>query len=117
MKLPANIKLFLGFLGASLLGFITLFFRNEPFVLPQDAIPPTCYIGLIELSIPFILWDKALQYTKSISKIATIPLISPFFALLWANSILNEHINPLSIIGLLFIVGGIFMQQKNQKQP
>ncbi len=117
VKLPANIKLFLGFLGASLLGFITLFFRNEPFVLPQDAIPPTCYIGLIELSIPFILWDRALQYTKSISKIATIPLISPFFALLWANSILNEHINPLSIIGLLFIVGGIFMQQKNQKQP
>ena len=40
VKLPANIKLFLGFLGASLLGFITLFFRNEPFVLPQDAIPP-----------------------------------------------------------------------------
>lgn len=113
--LPGNIKLFLGFLGAGLLGICTLLFQKETFILPEAAILPTCYIGLFELSIPFLLWDKAIYYTKSMSKIATIPLISPFFALLWANCILGEQIKFINIIGLIFIVCGIFMQQKNKE--
>lgn len=113
--LPANIKLFLGFFGAGLLGVLTLIIQGESLVLPQSSLLPTCYIGLFELSIPFLLWDKAIYYTKSMSKIATIPLISPFFALLWANCILDEQIKFINIIGLIFIVCGIFMQQKNKK--
>lgn len=112
--LPSNIKLFLGFLGAGLLGLSTLLLQQETLLLPQSALMPTCYIGLFELSIPFLLWDKAILYTKSISKIATIPLISPFLALLWAQCILGEQIQFINIIGLLFIVFGIFMQQKTK---
>lgn len=113
--LPGTVKLFLVFSGAGLLGLITLIFQNETLLLPKSALLPTCYIGFFELSIPFLLWDKAIFYTKSMSKIATIPLISPFFALLWANCILGEHIKFINIIGLLFIVCGIFMQQKSKK--
>lgn len=112
--LPSNIKLFLGFFGAGLLGLSTLLFQQETLLWPQSALLPTCYIGLFELSIPFLLWDKAILYTKSISKIATIPLISPFLALLWAQCILGEQIQFINIIGLLFIVFGIFMQQKTK---
>lgn len=115
-SLPGTVKLFLGFFGAGLLGLITLILQNETLILPKAALPPTCYIGFFELSIPFLLWDKALSYTKSVSKIATIPLVSPFFALLWANCILGEQIRLINIIGLLFIVCGIFMQQKNKKE-
>lgn len=113
--LPGTVKLFLGFSGAGILGVCTLLFKNETLLLPQSAILPTCYIGLFELSIPFLLWDRAIYYTKSMSKIATIPLISPFFALLWANCILGEQIKFINIIGLICIVFGIFMQQKNKK--
>lgn len=113
--LPGNIKLFLGFSGAGLLGVMTLFFQKETLILPLSALLPTCYIGFFELSIPFLLWDKAIYYTKSMSKIATIPLISPFFALLWAHCILGEQIKFINIIGLIFIVCGIFMQQRNKK--
>lgn len=115
-SLAGTIKLFLGFLGAGILGFITLILQNETLLLPKAALLPTCYIGFFELSIPFLLWDKALSYTKSVSKIATIPLISPFFALLWANCILGEQIRLINIIGLLFIVCGIFMQQKSKNK-
>lgn len=114
-SLPSTIKLFLGFLGAGILGVIALLLQNKTLLLPKSALLPTCYIGLFELSIPFLLWDKAICYTKSISKIATIPLISPFFALLWANLILGEQIKYINIIGLLFIVCGIFMQQHSKK--
>lgn len=113
--LPGTIKLFLGFLGAGILGVITLCLQGETLLLPKSALLPTCYIGLFELSIPFLLWDKAIYYTKNISKIAAIPLISPFFALLWANLILGEQIKYINIIGLLFIVCGIFMQQHSKK--
>ena len=80
---------------------MTLFIQKETLILPQSALLPTFYIGLFELSIPFLLWDKAIYYTKSMSKIATIPLISPFFALLWAHCILGEQIQFINIIGLL----------------
>lgn len=112
--LPSSVKLFLGFLGAGLLGLITLLLQQKSLLLPQSALLPTCYIGLFELSIPFLLWDKAILYTKRISKIATIPLISPFLALLWAHCILDEQIRLINIIGLVCIVCGIFMQQKGK---
>lgn len=114
--LAGTVKLFLGFFGAGISGLAVLILQKETLFLPQSALLPTCYIGFFELSIPFLLWDKALSYTKSVSKIATIPLISPFFALLWANCILGEQIRFINIIGLLFIVCGIFMQQKSKKE-
>lgn len=114
---PAMLKIFLCFFGCALLGFINLAVLKMPLSLPQKALLPTLYIGLFELSIPFIFWYYAMTYTVSVSKIATIPLCSPFLSLLWANMFLNEQIRFSSLIGLSLIIFGTLMQQKTKNNP
>ena len=110
--LPPITKLFFCFFLCSICGFLNAYIIDETIIIPEKAIYPIIYIGLFELSIPFILWFYAMQYTDSIAKIATIPLCSPFLSLLWAYLILNEKIHLINIIGLLIIILGTIMQQK-----
>ncbi len=113
--IPALPKLFLCFFLCSICGFINMLILNQHLIITEKALYPIIYIGLFELSIPFILWYYAMQYTDSIAKIATIPLYSPFLSLLWAYLILEEKIQLINILSLIVIITGTIMQQRIQK--
>ncbi len=53
---------------------------------------------------------KALELTTSNDKISNLVFLSPFFALIFINLILKESIFYTTIIGLFFIIIGIFVQ-------
>ncbi len=113
--LPAITKLFFCFFLCSICGFLNAYILNQDIIIHEKSIYPIIYIGFFELSIPFILWYYAMQYTDSITKIATIPLCSPFLSLFWAYLILGEKIQFINIISLLIIIIGTLMLQKIQK--
>ncbi|MBI5324047.1 MAG: EamA family transporter [Ignavibacteriae bacterium] len=69
------------------------------------------YIGLFEMGITFIIWLKALKYSKYTSNVSNIIYLSPFLSLVFIHFILNEKILFSSFIGLLFIISGIILQQ------
>jgi len=70
------------------------------------------YIGIFEMGLAFVFWLKAMQYTNKVSKISNLIFISPFLSLFFIYFFVGEDILLSTIIGLVFIVIGLFVQVK-----
>lgn len=80
------------------------------------AIIGSVYIGLFEMSITFVIWLKALQFSVNTAKVSNLIYLSPFIALFWIRMFVGENIHWPTIIGLVIIVAGIVMQQLSSKK-
>ncbi len=69
------------------------------------------YIGLFEMGITFVLWMKALQLSKTTAQVSNFIYLVPFISLIVIHLTVGETIYPSTIIGLVFIIGGILLQQ------
>jgi drug/metabolite transporter (DMT)-like permease len=69
------------------------------------------YIGLFEMGITFVLWLKALQLSKTTAQVSNFIYLVPFLSLIVIHLTIGENIYPSTIIGLIFIIGGILLQQ------
>jgi len=77
----------------------------------QNAIYGAIYIGVFEMSITFVIWLKALNYSVNTAKVSNLIYLSPFFALFWINLTVGETIRTSTITGLILIILGIALQQ------
>lgn len=107
---PEIIKLTLNFFFGSLFTGILLFSVSS---LPGKSIflLPAVYVGLTEMAIAFVCWLTALENTVNNARISNLVFISPFLALFIIHLILGEKIYWTTPAGLVFIVGGILIQQ------
>ncbi|WP_456375892.1 DMT family transporter [Thiolapillus sp.] len=84
----------------------------EGFSLPDErGLASALYVGMFEMGLTFLLWLKALQLTRSTVRIANLIYLSPFLSLVLIHFVVGEEILPSSYLGLLFIVGGVLLQQ------
>ena len=74
------------------------------------------YIGLFEMSITFVIWLRALQFSVNTAKVSNLIYLSPFIALFWIRLAVGEHIYPATVAGLAIVVAGIIMQQMTGKE-
>jgi drug/metabolite transporter (DMT)-like permease len=108
---PELLKLGAGFLFSLPITGVAVYFFSD-FKLPEtNGLLAAMYVGFFEMGFTFILWMKALQMLKRNDKLSNLVYISPFFALTWIHFILGEDIYKTTIIGLVFIILGIFVQQ------
>jgi drug/metabolite transporter (DMT)-like permease len=63
------------------------------------------------MCINFILWLMALKLSSTTAKVSNLIYLSPFISLILIHFFVGEVILLSTIIGLLFIVGGIIIQQ------
>lgn len=105
------VKLFWNFVFGFIYILITTLIFSEIKLPEINGILAVTYIGLFEMGITFYLWMKALQLTNSSDKISNFVFLSPFFALFFISIILKEHIYYTTIVGLILIIGGIFIRQ------
>jgi drug/metabolite transporter (DMT)-like permease len=70
------------------------------------------YIGLFEMSVAFVFWLKAMSYAIRTAQISSLIYMSPFLSLLFINWILKEPIYTSTVVGLVVIVLGLFIQKK-----
>ena len=76
----------------------------------SQACPWAVYLGFFELSLPFLCWREALRLTERVALMATLPLSTPFLALVWIHLVLGEPILATTVAGLALIVAGTFLQ-------
>ncbi len=89
-----------------------LFISGKAIQWPSgQALIGVAYIGTFEMSITFVIWLKALQHSSDTAKVSNLIFLSPFLALFWIWLTVGENIRFATIIGLIFIVGGIILQQ------
>lgn len=74
------------------------------------------YIGFFEMGFTFVLWMMALNLSENTAKISNLIFLSPFIALFFIRIFVGEEIHLSTITGLIFIVGGIILQQAKLKR-
>lgn len=70
------------------------------------------YIGLFEMSIPFLLWVLAMHKADNTPFLGNLAYLVPVISLFFIRIILKEEIQHGTIIGLIFIIVGVILQAR-----
>ena len=68
------------------------------------------WLGVFVKALGYLLWALALKGTAESSKIANLAFLTPFIALLISAVFLKEHVSIGALFALVFIIGGILLQ-------
>jgi len=109
-------KLFLNFLFGSVFALFAVFLFSQTGPVLSSWIIAVVYVGIFEMGITFVLWLKALKLSKTTAKVSNLIFLSPFVSLVLIHYILGETIYYSTIVGLVFIVGGIAIQKYHLKR-
>ncbi|PSU20186.1 DMT family transporter [Photobacterium kishitanii] len=107
--------LLLGFLTSLPFSIGLSFYVGGWQTVPWQGWLAVTYVGLFEMGITFVLWLNALRLTTNTARISNLIFISPFISLLLLATIIGEQITAATIIGLLFIISGLVVQQWRSK--
>ena len=80
--------------------------------LTLRALSVGAWVGLFEMGVTFLLWQKALSQTQQVAKIGQLIFLSPFISLLLIDQILGESVHPSAIVSLGLIVVGVLLVNK-----
>jgi len=105
------VRLFLNFLFGSALILIAMLFFTKLKAPGLKGALGAVYIGLFEMGITFLLWLKTLKLSKTTAHVANLIFLAPFLSLGVISIMVGEKILLSTVIGLIFIVGGIILQK------
>jgi len=104
-------RLFLNFVFGSAFVSIAILFSGKIEIPGIKGLLGAAYIGLFEMGITFLLWLKALKLAKTTAHVTNLIYLTPFISLIVIHFVLGEEIFAATIIGVIFIVGGIILQR------
>ncbi|HIL44881.1 MAG TPA: EamA family transporter, partial [Candidatus Thioglobus sp.] len=105
------VSLFLIFLFSLPYILLIVYFSNS-FIIPSiEGFIGSAYIGLFEMGISVVLWQVALKTSTTVSRVASLVFITPFLSLLILHFVLKEAILTSTIIGVILIFLGLFLQK------
>lgn len=115
-KRPSLIGLTLNFAFA--LPLITIYAgaTGELSYWNQDGILAAVYVGLFEMGLSFVLWNKALKLTSNTSQVANLIFLSPLLSIIWLSQFAGEPILHSTLIGLACILTGLFIQNASKRK-
>jgi len=89
---------------------------TEGFGIPSGtSLAAAIYVGVFEMGLAFVLWSYAMKKAENTSKVSNLIFISPFLSLVFIYFILGEIILPSTYVGLVLIMGGLWLQQRKVK--
>lgn len=107
-KVNAEISMFLfNLFGLAFLIALVPLFGFNCFITLTETLG-ILYLALIPTALAFVLWNKALHLTGT-SICSNISLLTPLFSLVIISLVLKEKINFNQIIGLIIILGSVFL--------
>ena len=81
-------------------------------VLTARGLLAVSYVGLFEMGLTFVLWLSAMKSAMHTARISNLIFISPFISLVLLNQVIGEEIHPATVVGLVFIVVGLVVQNR-----
>ena len=113
----AVVKLLLNFVFGLIFVSITVLALAGPPPLDVRGIAGSAYAGVFEMGVTFVLWMRALSLSRTTAQVSNLIYLSPFLSLVLINVFVGETILPSTVIGLLFIVGGIVIRRFDRTAP
>ncbi|MEI6575979.1 MAG: DMT family transporter [Bacteroidota bacterium] len=108
-------KLFWNFLFGTLYAGVYMIMSTGIRMPSFEASLGMTYIGFFEMGITFILWMMALQRSTSTAKVSNFIFLSPILSLVLIHFIVGEHIYLSSVVGLVLVLSGIWLQKHDPK--
>jgi len=105
------VKLFWNFVFGTIYILIVVLLFSDFRNIQLPGIIGSFYIGLFEMGITYFLWLNALKLSVNTAKVSNLVYLSPFISLIIIQNVVGEKILIATIIGLVFIVSGIIIQQ------
>jgi drug/metabolite transporter (DMT)-like permease len=108
-----QVRLFLDFaFGACFIFLFAVVWPGAGFRLPgMGGLLGAAYIGLFEMGLTFLLWMKALKLSETTARVANLIYLVPFLSVIVIHFAVGERIFSSTIIGLVLIVAGIYLQK------
>jgi drug/metabolite transporter (DMT)-like permease len=110
-KCDEVIRLFLNFIFGSVLTFLLMVILGDAHFPKPPGLLGALYVGLFEMGITFLLWLKALRLSKTTAHVTNLIYMVPFLSLVLIHFSVGETIFPSTLVGLIFIIGGIVLQR------
>lgn len=88
--------------------------KGDIFLPNADKMIGLLWNGIFTVAVANSFWILALEKGKT-AKISNLAYITPFLSLIWTSVFLGEKITMNSLIGLVVIVAGIFIQMNDKK--
>ncbi|MDO8428939.1 MAG: DMT family transporter [Candidatus Diapherotrites archaeon] len=110
------VKLFLnGLFGFMFIALVSLLIA--PITWPNvSGLLGSVYVGLFEMSFTFAVWLTALQLSKTTAQVTNLVYLSPFLSLIVIHFMVpGEEILLSTVLGLILIIAGVLLQQRNKK--
>ncbi|MFQ6036497.1 MAG: DMT family transporter [Sedimentisphaerales bacterium] len=106
-----TVRLFLNFVFGSVFIFVAMLLFGRIEIPNVKGLLGAAYIGLFEMGVTFLVWLRGLKLAKTTAHVASLIYLVPFFSLVVISFVVGEKIVSSTIIGLVFIVGGIILQK------
>jgi drug/metabolite transporter (DMT)-like permease len=110
-------KLCLNFFFGCTYIFTFILIIGKSLIVPLPGLISAFYVGLFEMGITFVLWLRALKLSKTTAQVSNFIYLVPFLSLAVINLVVGEIIHISTVIGLIFIITGIIIQQKRMPEP
>lgn len=109
-----SVKLFLNFLFGSVYLIIAMAVTGNWLTggYAVRGVVAAVYTGIFEMGITFFFWLKALKLAASTDKVSNLVYLAPFLSLIFIHFILHEPVYYTTPVGLLFIITGIWIQNR-----
>ncbi|MHC4159404.1 MAG: DMT family transporter [Planctomycetota bacterium] len=109
-KRDEAVKLFLNFAFGSVFIFLSMLICARAEIPNFKGALGAVYIGLFEMGITFLVWLRALKLSRTTAHVAKLIYLVPFLSLVVIYFVVGEKILASTIVGVVFIVGGIVLQ-------
>jgi len=113
-KQAPEVGLWCGFAWATPLTVLVALLWDGPqwlFSASSSSLMSALYVGLFEMGVTFLLWQKAMQETDRAAAIGSLIFLSPFLSLIFISQILGEAIHAATFVGLVLIIAGLLVQK------
>jgi drug/metabolite transporter (DMT)-like permease len=112
-KRDEGVKLLLNFVFGSIYLIATMIITGKwQIEIGFRGVAASVYVGIFEMGITFLFWLKALRMASTTAKVSNLVYLAPFLSLVFIHYILHESVYYTTPVGLLFIISGIFIQNR-----
>jgi drug/metabolite transporter (DMT)-like permease len=80
--------------------------------LGWEALLYGSWVGVVEMGVSFLLWQRALSLTRHAARIGQLIFLAPFISLILIGTVLGEHIHATSVAGVVIIVAGLMVTNR-----
>ena len=111
------VKLLLNFAFGLVFVVVAALALEGPPPLDLRGIAGSAYAGAFEMGVTFVLWLRALSLSRTTAQVSSLVYLAPFLSLVLINVVVGETILASTVVGLVFIVGGIVLRRFDRTTP